>query len=502
MNHPEHRMSLDQAAIDRLAAAPVAPGRLLIEGKWLPGSDAETPVLSPIDGTQLTTLASASAGDVARACTSARAAFDDGRWSRQPPAVRKAVLHRLAELIDRDAYALAVLGVRDNGTEISMALKAEPGSAAQTFRYYAEALDKVYGEIAPTAPNVLGLIHREPVGVVGAIVPWNFPLMIGAWKIAPALAMGNSVVLKPAETASLTLLKLAELALEAGVPPGVVNVITGPGRVTGEALALSPDVDVLVFTGSGATGRRLLEYSARSNLKRCYLELGGKSPNIIFADAPDLKAAAKNAATAIFRNAGQVCVAGSRLLVQAEVQEEFVSILAETAQAMAVGNPLSLQTQIGAVNSLQQLQGNLGFVADAARDGGELVLGGQRMLQETGGYYMAPTVVTGVQPDHRLFREEVFGPVLAVTTFKDEADALQLANATDFGLAAGVWTSNLSRAHRMIRGIRAGVVHVNTYGGADVTVPLSGVKQSGNGADKSMHALDKYCDLKTAWIQL
>lgn len=493
---------MDQASIDRLAAAPVAPGRLLIEGQWQAGSGGETAVLSPINGQQLTTLAQASAEDVARACASARAAFEDGRWSRLAPAARKKVLHKLADLIERHALELAVLGVRDNGTDISMALKAEPGSAAGTFRYYAEALDKVYGQIAPTAPNVLGLIHHDPVGVVAAIVPWNFPLMIGAWKIAPALAMGNSVVLKPAETASLSLLRLAELALEAGLPPGVFNVVTGPGRVTGEALALSPDVDVMVFTGSGATGRRLLEYSARSNLKRCYLELGGKSPNIIFADAPDLKAAAKTAATAIFRNAGQVCVAGSRLLVQAEVHDEFVSMLAQFTSVMPLGDPLSLTTQIGAINSESQLQGNLGFVADATREGGEVVLGGKRQREETGGWYMDPTIVTGVGPEHRLYREEVFGPVLAVTPFTTEAEALHLANASDFGLAAGVWTENLSRAHRMVRGIRAGVVHVNTYGGADGTVPLAGAKQSGNGADKSLHALEKYINLKTAWIQL
>jgi gamma-glutamyl-gamma-aminobutyraldehyde dehydrogenase len=418
------------------------------------------------------------------------------------PGGRKAVLQRLADLIDKNSLELAVLGVRDNGTDIGMALKAEPGSAAGTFRYYAEAIDKLYGEIAPTADNLLALIHREPVGVVAAIVPWNFPLMIGAWKIAPALAAGNSIVLKPAETASLTLLKLADLALQAGLPPGVFNVVTGPGRVTGEALALSMDVDVMVFTGSGPTGRRLLEYSARSNLKRCYLELGGKSPNVVFADAPDLAVAAKAAAIAIFRNAGQVCVAGSRLLVEASIHDEFVSMLAEAAEKMVVGDPLNLATQIGAVNSDVQLQGNLGFVVDAVKDGGQIALGGKRVLQETGGYFMEPTVVTQVRPEHRLFREEVFGPILAVTSFKDEAEALQLANASDFGLASGLWTSNLSRAHRMVRGIRAGVVHVNTYGGADNTVPLGGVKQSGNGHDKSLHALDKYTDLKTAWIAL
>ena len=485
-------MAAPQSTIDQLAALPIPPGALLIDGARVEGQGGRSDVLSPIDGRVLTTLAVASA----------RAAFDDGRWSRMLPAGRKAVLHRLADLIDRHALDLAVLGVRDNGTEIGMALKAEPGSAAATFRYYAEAIDKVYGQIAPTADNILALIHREPVGVVGAIVPWNFPLMIGAWKIAPALAAGNSVVLKPAETASLSLLRLADLALEAGLPPGVFNVVTGPGRVTGEVLALHMDVDVMVFTGSGATGRRLLDYSARSNLKRCYLELGGKSPNIVFADAPDLAVAAKTAAQAIFRNAGQVCVAGSRLLVETSVHDAFVDALVQATLAMRVGNPLDLSTNVGAINSLTQLEGNLGFVADATREGGQIVTGGNRTLTETGGYYMAPTVVTGVQPAHRLFRDEVFGPVLAVTPFADEAQALRLANATDFGLAAGVWTQNLGRAHRMVRGIRAGVVHVNTYGGSDGTVPLGGVKQSGNGHDKSLHALDKYTDLKTAWIQL
>lgn len=495
-------MSLSQARIDELAAQPVAPQRLLIDGQPVEGRGGEAEVLSPIDGRRLSTLSVADASDVARAVASARAAFEDGRWSRRSPAERKAVLARLAGLIEREAEALAVLGVRDNGTEIGMALKAEPGSAAGTFRYYAEAIDKTYGEIAPTAPNVLGLIHRAPVGVVGAIVPWNFPLMIGAWKIAPALAMGNSVVLKPAETASLTLLRLGELALEAGLPPGVLNIVTGPGRVTGEALARSMDVDVLVFTGSGATGRRLMQASAETNLKRLYLELGGKSPNIVFADAPDLAQAAKAAAQAIFRNAGQVCVAGSRLLVERSVADDFLAALTKATEAMAVGNPLSLATQVGAVNSEAQLAANLRFVKDAEAEGGDVLTGGGRILAETGGTYMAPTVVAGVKPADRLFREEVFGPVLAVTPFDDEAEAVRLANATDYGLAAGVWTGTLSRAHRMIGAIRSGVVHVNTYGGSDVTVPLGGVKQSGNGHDKSLHALDKYTDLKTAWIQL
>jgi gamma-glutamyl-gamma-aminobutyraldehyde dehydrogenase len=493
-------MTPDQAAIDALAVLPVPPQRLLIGGAEVEGEAGTVPVQSPIDGRDLTTLAVAAPADVERAAAAARAAFP--AWAAAAPAERKRVLLRLADLIERDALALAVLGVRDNGTEIAMALKAEPGSAAATFRWYAEAIDKVYGEIAPTAGNVLALIRREPVGVVGAIVPWNFPLMIGAWKIAPALAAGNTVVLKPAETASLSLLRLGALALEAGLPPGVLNVVTGPGRTTGEALALSPDVDVLLFTGSGATGRRLLEYSARSNLKRCYLELGGKSPNIVFADAPDLARAAKVAASAIFRNAGQVCVAGSRLLVEAAVHDRFVALLAEETRRLAPANPLKLTTAIGAVHTAAQLEGNLNFVADARAEGGEVVLGGGRALAETGGFYMQPTVVTGVAPRHRLFREEVFGPVLAVTPFADEAEAVRLANATDYGLAAGIWTADLARAHRMVRAVRAGVVHVNTYGGADVTVPLAGHRQSGNGADKSLHALDKVTDLKTAWIQL
>ncbi|WP_278923354.1 aldehyde dehydrogenase family protein [Pseudophaeobacter profundi] len=488
--------------MNQLRAADVAPQKLFLEGSWQRGSGTPLEVTSPIEGAVLTTLEGASAADVEKAVASARRAYDDRRWAGQSPAARKKVLYRIAERIEAEAVELAVLGVRDNGTEFNMALKAEPGSAAGTFRYYAEALDKIAGEVAPTASDVLGLVHRVPVGVVGAIVPWNFPLMIGAWKLAPALAMGNSVVLKPAETASLTLLRLAEICVECGLPDGVFNVVTGRGAETGAALAESMGVDVLAFTGSGGTGRKLLEASARSNLKRCYLELGGKSPNIIFADAPDLGKAAKVSAMGIFRNSGQVCVAGARLLVAASIHDEFVARLAAEAEALRVGDPLDLGTQIGAVNSEEQLRRNLSFMDMARAEGGRVITGGARILAETGGSYMAPTVVTGVARDHALFQREVFGPVLSVSSFDSEAEALSLANATDFGLAAGVWTADLSRAHRMVAGIRAGVVHVNTYGGADNTVPLGGVGQSGNGHDKSLHALDKYLDLKTAWIQL
>lgn len=482
---------------------PVAPQQLLINGKAVPASDGGVmEVLSPIDGSVLTTMARGTKNDMDAAIAAAREAYEDGRWAKRSPAERKKVMIRWAELVEAHALELAVLGVRDNGTEINMALKAEPGSAAGTIRYYAEALDKIYGEIAPTADDVLALVHKEPVGVVGAIVPWNFPMMIGAWKLAPALAVGNSVVLKPAETASLSLIRLAELAHEAGLPPGVLNVVTGEGAVVGQAMGLSMDVDVLVFTGSGPTGRRLLEYSAQSNLKRVYLELGGKSPNIVFADAPDLDEAAKVAAMGIFRNSGQVCVAGSRLLVEASIHDEFVAAVGRAAETLRIGDPLDLANQVGAVNSEQQLLQNLSFVEKAIAEGGQIATGGNRVLQETGGYYMAPTVVTGVAPDATIAQKEIFGPVLGVTSFTTQEEAIRIANSTDYGLAAGVWTSNLSRAHHMVRAIRSGVIHVNTYGGSDGTVPLGGVGQSGNGHDKSLHALDKYMELKTAWIKL
>lgn len=494
---------MDQNLIDAERAKPVPPFLHLIDGTHVSASGGATmDITSPIDGTVLTTTARGTKADMDAAIASARAAFEDRRWAGLPPAARKRVLIKWADLIEAHALELAVLGVRDNGTEISMAIKAEPGSAAGTIRYYAEALDKIYGEIAPTSSDILGMIHKEPVGVVGAIIPWNFPMMIGAWKLGPALAMGNSVVLKPSEKASLSLMKMCDLALEAGLPAGVLNAVTGEGAVVGEAMGLSMDVDVLVFTGSGGTGRRLMECAARSNMKRVYLELGGKSPNIVFADAPNLVEAAKVAAGGIFRNAGQVCVAGSRLLVEAAIHDDFVAEVVKITEAMRVGDPLSLETHIGAINSDVQLRQNLSFVETAVAEGGDIATGGGRILQDTGGYYMAPTIVTGVTSEATLTQKEVFGPVLGVTIFDADDDAVRLANGTVYGLAGAVWTSNLSRAHRMVRDVHTGVMHVNTYGGADGTVPLGGVGQSGNGSDKSLHAIDKYINLKTAWIKL
>jgi 4-(gamma-glutamylamino)butanal dehydrogenase len=494
---------MKQEAIDALRNQPIADQSLLIDGTQRPAQDGRSILAhSPIDGGVLCRLASASAVDVDVAVMAARRSFDSGVWSGMPPSERKRIMHRIADVIESHHAELAVLGVRDNGTEIAMAWKAEPGSAAATFRFYAETIDKIQGEITNTSPNVLALVHKEPIGVVAAIVPWNFPLMIGAWKIAPALAAGNSVVLKPSEDASLSLLRLGQLCHEAGLPPGVLNVVTGTGAQAGEALARHMQVDVLSFTGSGAVGRQLLKASAESNLKRVYLELGGKSPNIVFEDTPDLAHAAKVSALGIFRNSGQVCVAGSRLLVQSSIHDAFVKELVKVASQFKVGHPLDITTDIGAVSNARQMVRNQTMLARAVEEGAQLLCGGAVIEPVPGGLYMQPTVLTDVHPEMEVAREEVFGPVLPVIPFADEAQAVGLANSSDYGLAAGVWTANLSRAHRMVRVIKAGVVHVNTYGGSDITVPLGGLKQSGNGHDKSLHALDKYLALKTAWIQL
>lgn len=490
---------MEQKDLDALRDVPVTAQSMIIGGASVAAQTGDTlEVISPINGQTLTYIPNANEADVEAAVTAARVSFDSGVWARLAPAGRKKTLMRWAELIERHAMEFAVLGVRDNGTEISMAFKAEPMSAAGTIRYYAEAIDKIYGEIAPTDASTLGLIHKEPVGVVGAIVPWNFPLMIAAWKIAPALAMGNSVVLKPPEVASLSTLRLVALAHEAGLPDGVLNVVTGEGAIAGRALALSMDVDALAFTGSVGTGRQLMRYAAESNLKRVFLELGGKSPHIVFDDNADLDVAAKAVVNGIFRNSGQVCIAGSRLLVQDTIHDALVDKIITLTEALRVGDPLDLNTHIGAISSeahLQRIQRQLDGVKT-------LATGGQRILENTGGSYMQPAVVLDMGPEDALVREEVFGPVLTVTRFHSEAVAIELANASELGLAAGVWTTNLGRAHRMIAALQAGVIHVNTYGGADNTVPLGGFKQSGNGHDKSLHALDKYINKKTSWIKL
>ena len=476
---------------------------LLIGKNWVSSKTGKTQsIISPIDGKVISKLQVANILDVNEAVISAREVFDKGHWSNMPPLSRKKIMLRIAEIIEKNMLELTVLGVRDNGTEFNMALKAEPGSAAGTFRYYAEAIDKIYGEISNTSSDFIGLIQKEPVGVVAAIVPWNFPLMIGAWKIAPALAMGNSVIIKPSEAASLSLLKLGEICLEAGLPPGTLNIVTGNGKETGQALARHMDVDVLTFTGSGNTGRQLLEYSAQSNMKRIYQELGGKSPNIIFADTENLEDAAKVSTMGIFRNSGEVCVAGSRLLVEERIHNEFLKLVSRYSQNLKIGDPLDIKNDVGAINSLSQLQSDLGFVEKAKSEGGNIEIGGNRILESSGGFYMEPTIISSVKQDTEVFQNEVFGPILTVTSFSNEDEAIKLANGTAFGLASAIWTSNLSRAHKMVKRIKAGTVFVNTYGGSDNTIPLTGVKQSGNGSDKSLHALDKFTDLKAVWMKL
>ena len=488
-----------QENLDMLRAMPVAAPAMIINGKSVMAETGATlDVVSPIDGALLTQIPNASEADVTIAVTSARLSFDSGVWSRTHPMVRKKLMLAWADLIEKHAIELAVLGVRDNGTEISMAFKAEPMSAANTIRYYAEAIDKIYGEVAPTDPSTLAMILKEPIGVVGAIVPWNFPLMISAWKIAPAIAMGNSFVIKPSEVASLSVLRMVALAHEAGLPEGVLNVVTGAGPVSGHALAMSMDVDALAFTGSGSVGRQLMEAASKSNLKRVFLELGGKSPHIVFDDTADLDTAAEAVVTGIFRNSGQVCVAGSRLLVHDTIHDAFVEKIVRLTEKLRVGDPLDLSTQIGALSS----EGHMHRIQEALEGANSVVSGGIQILSETGGFYMAPTIVTDIDVDDRLFSEEVFGPVLTVSKFTDEIDAISQANASELGLASGVWTSNLGRAHRMVASLHTGVVHVNTYGGSDNTVPLGGYKQSGNGHDKSLHAIEKFINKKTAWIKL
>ena len=488
-----------QENLDMLRAMPVAAPAMIINGKSVMAETGATlDVVSPIDGALLTQIHNASEADVTIAVTSARRSFDSGVWSRTHPMVRKKLMLAWADLIEKHAIELAVLGVRDNGTEISMAFKAEPMSAANTIRYYAEAIDKIYGEVAPTDPSTLAMILKEPIGVVGAIVPWNFPLMISAWKIAPAIAMGNSFVIKPSEVASLSVLRMVALAHEAGLPEGVLNVVTGAGPVSGHALAMSMDVDALAFTGSGSVGRQLMEAASKSNLKRVFLELGGKSPHIVFDDTADLDTAAEAVVTGIFRNSGQVCVAGSRLLVHDTIHDAFVEKIVRLTEKLRVGDPLDLSTQIGALSS----EGHMHRIQEALEGANSVVSGGIQILSETGGFYMAPTIVTDIDVDDRLFSEEVFGPVLTVSKFTDEIDAISQANASELGLASGVWTSNLGRAHRMVASLHTGVVHVNTYGGSDNTVPLGGYKQSGNGHDKSLHAIEKFINKKTAWIKL
>jgi acyl-CoA reductase-like NAD-dependent aldehyde dehydrogenase len=485
------------------AAAITIDGRAVIDGQRVQARDGGVfEKQSPIDGRLLGAIARGQAADIDVAVKSARAAFDDGRWAGKSPAVRKKILQRFADRILAAKDELALLETLDMGKPIQYSLSVDVPAAARTIAWYGEAIDKVYDEIAPTPSNALALVTREPVGVVGVIVPWNYPMIMAAWKLGPALATGNSVVLKPSEKSPLTALRLAELAVEAGIPPGVFNVVPGYGHEAGEALALHMEVDAVGFTGSTRTGRRMLEYAGRSNLKRVWNELGGKSAFVVFPDFADLERAAKTVAGSIFFNQGESCNAPSRVLVHASVADRFVEIVEAEVPQYAPADPLHPATVMGALVDGTQLQTVLGYIEAGRNEGARLVAGGRQARTETGGCYVEPTVFDGVHNGMTIAREEIFGPVLSVIRFETEAEAIALANASSYGLQASVWSDNLNRAHRVARALRAGTVHVNQYDEDDITVPFGGFKQSGNGRDKSLHALDKYTELKTTWIRI
>jgi len=478
-------------------------GEAVIGGRRVAAQDGATfACLSPIDGREIARVAAGDARDIDAAVREARASFESGVWAKQSPARRKRVLLRFADLIERSTEELALLETLDMGKPIHDSLKVDLPATARCLRWYAEAIDKIYGEVAPTGPDALALITREAVGVVGAIVPWNFPLIMAAWKIAPVLACGNSLVLKPSEKSPLSALRLAELALEAGLPPGVFNVVPGYGHTAGKALALHMDVDCIAFTGSTATGKLVAQYAAQSNLKRMSLECGGKSPNIVMADYPDLERAAQAAAGAIFYNQGEMCSAGSRLLVQESIRGPFLERVAAIARALVPGDPLDGATRMGALVDEPQTLRVLEYIASGLQEGAEITAGGKRVRQESGGCYIEPTVFTGVQATMRIAREEIFGPVLSAISFQDLDEAIRVGNGGIYGLAAAIWTRDITAAHRAARALRAGVVYVNCYDADDITVPFGGYKQSGQGRDKSLHAFDKYTELKTTWIDL
>ncbi|MGQ9724473.1 MAG: aldehyde dehydrogenase [Tepidimonas sp.] len=478
-------------------------GRAFIDGRRVDAADGRTfECYSPVDGRLLTMVARGSAADIDAAVAAARAAFEDRRWAGRPPAARKRVLIRFAELIQAHGDELALMETLDMGKPLRYSRSVDVNSAANCIRWYGEAVDKVYDEIAPTPDTALALITREPVGVVGVIVPWNYPMLMAAWKIAPALAVGNSVVLKPSEKSPLTALRLAELALEAGIPPGVFNVVPGYGPEAGSALALHMDVDCIAFTGSTRVGKQIHVMAGQSNLKRAWTELGGKSPNIVFADCPDLDRAVQAAVGSVFFNQGESCNAPSRLFVEASIKDAFLDKALALLPKYQPANPLDKHTIMGAIVDRAQLGTVLRYIEQGQAEGARLLAGGQAVEPVPGGCYVQPTIFDGVTNDMTIAREEIFGPVLSVIGFSDVADAVRQANASIYGLQAAVWTRDLNKAHGVARALRAGTVHVNQYDEDDITVPFGGFKQSGIGRDKSLHALDKYTELKTTWIRI
>jgi len=439
--------------------------------------------------------------NVDTAVASARTAFEDGRWRDLAPRERKERLLAFADAIDEQREYLALLETMDVGKPIAQSLSVDAPSAAQTLRWYAEAIDKTYDEIAPTAPDSLALITREPLGVIGAVVPWNYPMIISMWKIAPALAAGNCVLLKPAEQSPLTGIALAHIAYESGIPAGVFNAVPGRGAVTGQALGLHPGVDKIAFTGSPETGARFLSYSAQSNIKQVSLELGGKSPHIILESAKDIDAIAEVIAWGIFYNAGQTCHAGSRVIVHPDRRDELLAALSRFLDDFPTGDPLDENISMGPLIDSDQKDRVDRYLQIAQEDGGQVAVQG-RPWPAAPPTFVAPTVLIDVPTSSRADREEIFGPVLTIHTARSEDDAIVLANDTEYGLAAAVWSRDISQAHRVARRVRAGTVWVNTYDASDVATPFGGFGRSGFGRDRSLHALDNYTALKTTWVDL
>ena len=477
---------------------------LFINGNYVSAKGGETfDSINPANGEVNAKVASASDADVDAAVSSCKAAWDDGRWRHMPPRERMNVLLRLADLVDEHAGELALLDSLDMGKPITDCLTIDIPEVSVSLRFFAECIDKVSGSVTNTENNALHMIHHEPLGIVGAISAWNYPLLMAIWKVAPALAAGNCVVLKPSEQAPLSCTRLAQLFIEAGGPVGVFNVVNGYGHIAGKALALHMDVAKISFTGSTAVGKKLMMYSGESNLKRVALETGGKSPQIFMPDLADLDQAVDIAIAGIYDNVGQVCNAGSRLLVHKDIHDAFVEkFIEKSREVYQPGNPLDPATSLGPMVSLQQRQGVLEKIEAGNKEGAKLAFGGEVPSGLEHGAYIQPALFTQVTSDMSIAQEEIFGPVVALIPFDDEAQALKIANDSKYGLAAGLWTSDLNTAHRMTKSIEAGVIWVNCFGDGDMTQPFGGYKQSGNSRDKSLECFTAYTQSKSTWINL
>jgi gamma-glutamyl-gamma-aminobutyraldehyde dehydrogenase len=478
--------------------------RAFIDGKFVEAVSGKTfDTINPATGQVLSRVAEGDAADIDRAVTAARAAFEKGAWSKMAPRERKKVLLKFADLIEKNLTELAVMETLDCGKPISDSLNVDLPDTVETLRWHAEAIDKIYDQISPAPHDVVSMIVREPIGVVGSVLPWNFPLFVAMWKIAPALAGGNSLIIKPAEQTPLTALRLAALSAEAGIPEGVFNVVPGFGETAGQRVGRHMDIDCVSFTGSGEVGRYFLKYAAESNMKRIVLECGGKSPAIVMGDVSDLQMVADQVATGILFCQGENCSAGSRLIVHKAVKDKLLDKIALTFKGWTVGDPLKTDTKIGAMIEEQHLGKVLSYIDIGKKEGAKVALGGNRILEETGGYFVEPTVFDGVTNSMRIAREEIFGPVLSVITFTDPEEAVKIANDTSYGLASSLYTNDLNVAHKVAKALRAGTVSVNCYSEGDFAVPFGGYKESGfGGKDKSLMAHDQYTETKAIWIQL